>query len=196
MLLWYPLFPRMDQPISLKIKYTIDDPIRVARFVKNQSFIYRHDAILTTVLVFLFFAFLVFSISNSLSEINILGLVVFSVIPAIIVGTTVYLLHGPVGLWLAKRRVTKFFESSPLINDEKTIEFSQDGIKNTGNLSSSFIKWEAITKAIESDTDLMFYTGNEKFGWYIPKNAFKCDKDLSSIRILLRQTLNENAQLL
>jgi hypothetical protein len=186
----------MDQPISLKIKYTIDDPIRVARFVKNQSFIYRHDAILTTVLVFLFFAFLVFALSNSLSEINVLGLIVFSIIPAIVVGVTVYLMHGPVGLWLAKRRVTKYFESSPMVNDEKTIEFSSDGIKSTGNLSSSFMKWEAITRAIESETDLMFYTGNEKFGWYIPKNAFDSDKDIISVKTLLRQNLSENARLL
>ena len=137
-------FSHMEQPVSLKLKYTVDDPIRVARFVQRQSFIFRHDAILVAGIVFLAFALIIILMADNLAEINILGLVAFSAVPAIILGLSVYLLHRFFNPWLAKRRVTKYFESSPIMNDEKQIEFSNEGIRLTGNLSSSFVKWEAI----------------------------------------------------
>ncbi len=100
----------MDQQITISVKYTIDDPIRVARFIQNRSFFYRHDALLTATFVFLAFIVLIVLMANDLNTFNVIGAMVFSVVPAIIVGLVVYLMHGPIGAWRAKRRVTKYFE--------------------------------------------------------------------------------------
>lgn len=186
----------MEKPISVKVKFCIEDPIRVARFHQNQSFIFRYDAALTGSIVFLGFAVAIVGMANDLHEINVLGLALFSAIPATIAALAVCVLRGLISPWLARRRVTKYFKSSPLMNDESVIEFSERGIKSTGNLSSSFVKWEAVVKAVESKTDLMFYTSASFPGLYIAKNAFNSDADLDSVKALLRQTLDEKALLL
>src|SRR5436190_23750135 len=108
----------MEQPICLRVKYTIEDPIRVARFIQNRSFIYRHDALLTGMFVFLAFIVLIVLMANDLTTFNVIGAIVFSIIPAITVGIVVYFMHGPFGSWMAKRRVAKYFKASPLMNDE------------------------------------------------------------------------------
>lgn len=186
----------MERPVSIKVKYTVDDPVRVVKFVRNQSFIYRYDAVLTASIVFVLFTVIIISMADDLVELNILGLVVFSSIPAILVGLVVHFLHRILFPLLARRRVKKYFDSSPIINDETLVEFSNEGIKTTGNLSSSFVKWGAITKVVESETDLMFYTGNESLPWYIPKTALVSDRALNSVKSCLRQNLVEKAKLL
>ncbi len=168
----------------------------MAKFVQNQSFIYRHDVLLTTGIVFVAFALLIVLMANDLPQINILGVLLFSVIPAIIVGGVVFLMHGPIGSWLVKRRMTRFFKASPIMNEERLIEFSSEGIKSEGDLSSSFLKWGGVTRVIESDTDLMFYTGKEKFGWYVPKSAFESNDELDSVKSLLYQRVNGKVNLL
>ncbi len=95
-----------------------------------------------------------------------------------------------------ERRVTRYFASSPLMNDEKLVEFSSEGIKTSGDLSSTFLKWAAITRAVESEMDLIVHTGNEKFGWFIPKTAFETNDDLIMARNILRKELNEKVRLL
>ena len=185
----------MDQPIYLRVKYTIDDPIRVARFIQNRSFIYRHDALLTGMFVFLAFIVLIVLMANDLTTFNVIGAVVFSIVPAIIIGIVVYLMHGRFGRWMAKRRVANYFKASPLMNDEKLIEFSLAGISSTGELSSSLLKWGAITKVLGSSTDLIFYTANEKFGWPVPKSAFASVNDLHLLETFLKQQLGEKAEL-
>ncbi len=184
----------MDQQITISVKYTIDDPIRVARFIQNRSFFYRHDALLTATFVFLAFIVLIVLMANDLNTFNVIGAMVFSVVPAIIVGLVVYLMHGPIGAWRAKRRVTKYFEASPLMNDERLIEFSSTGISSTGELSSSLLKWEAITKVLGSSTDLIFYIANEKFGWYM-KSAFTSGNDLKTLETYLKQRFDKKADL-
>ena len=82
------------------------------------------------------------------------------------------------------------------MNEENLIEFSNEGIKTTGNLSSSFVKWGGITKVLESKSDIIIYTSNYKFGWCIPKNAFDSNEDLIAVKILLRQVIYERAKLL
>jgi hypothetical protein len=184
------------EPVSVKVQHSIENTIRVARSHQNQSFIFRYDAVLTAVIVFLAFVIAIISMANDRSELNLIALFVFSAVPAVLVGLAAYGLRGILGEWLAKRRVANYFRSSPIMNEESIVEFSQVGIKTTGNLSSSFVKWEGITRAVESKTDLMFYTGTTFPGLYIPKNSFKYVADLDAVKNLLRLTLGERASLL
>jgi hypothetical protein len=179
----------MNLPISVRVKYTLDGPLRVAKFVQNERFVYRHDVILTAGIVFFGFALLIAWMANDLPQLNILGVLLFSAIPAFVVGLCVYLMHGPLGSWLAKRRAKKHFKSSPIMNDDLLFEFSNEGIRSSGNLSSSFLKWEAFTKVVESETDLMFYTANERYLSYVPKRAFGSNDDLHSVKKFLHETL-------
>jgi hypothetical protein len=184
----------MEDPISIRLIYTIDDPLRVAKFIQDQSFVHKYDVLLSAGVVFLGFVGLILLMTDDFSRLNILGTIVFSAIPASSIGVAVYMLHGPVGSWLAKRRVTKYFDASPIINQEKTIEFSNDGIRTTGSLSSSFIRWEGIVRVTESETDFIFFTGNERFGSYIPKRAFNSPNDLTSVQKLIRQSIPDKGK--
>lgn len=181
----------MEDPISISLTYTIDDPLRVAKFIQNQGFIYKYDVHLSVALVFLGFVGLILLMTDDVSRINILGTIVFSAIPAATVGVAVYMLHGPIGSWLAKRRVAKYFDSSPIVNQERTVEFSNEGIRTTGNFSSSFVRWDGIVRATETETDFIFFIGNEKFGSYIPKRAFNSPNDLTLVQNLIRRSLPE-----
>ena len=183
----------MNLPISARVKYTVEDPLRVAKHVQNERFVYRHDVTLTAGIVFFGFAMLIIWMANDLPQVNLPAVLVFSAIPAIIVGLCVYLMHGPIGSRLAKRRVTKYFGFSPLMNEELLFEFSNEGMKSSGNLSSSTLKWEAFTKVVESDSDLMFYIANERYPSYVPKSAFASSDDIHSVKELLRKTLSDKA---
>jgi hypothetical protein len=186
----------MEQVVSLRYKYSIEDPIRVAQFINNQGFIYRHDVVITSGMVFLAFVTLIVLMANSFSEINLLGTFIFSSIPAVLVGVLVHLVHGPIGYFFARRRVLKFFKSSSLAREESLIEFSGEGIKTTNDLASSFVDWKAIAKVNESEHDLIMNTGNEKYGWYIPKRAFVSESDLSTVKNMIREALGSRAHLL
>lgn len=188
-------FSYMEKPVSVKVKYIVDDTIRVVRFHQNQSFIFRYDAAITGSFIFLAFAIAIVVMANDFDEINVLSLIIFSAIPAVAVTISVYLLHKLLYPWFAKRRVTKYFKSSPIMNDEILVEFLDEGIKSTGKLSSSLVTWGAIVKAVESNTDLIFYTGPAWPGLHIAKKAFDSDEDLDSVKVLLHQTLNEKAVL-
>ncbi len=185
----------MRKAVSVKIQYSVDDTIRVVRFHQNQSFLFRYDVAITGSIVFLAFAVAIVALANDFNEINVLGLIIFSAIPSIAVAIIVYLLHKLLYPWLAKRRVTKYFKSSPIMNGEFLVEFLDEGIKSTGKLSSSVVAWEAIVKAVESKTDLIFYTGTGWPGLYVAKKAFDSDKDIDSVKVLLEQTLKERAVL-
>lgn len=189
------LFSYMKKPVSVKLKFSIDDIIRVVHFHQNQSFIFRYDVAITGSMVFLAFATAIVVMANDFNEINVLSSIIFSAIPAIAVAISVYFLHKLLYPWLAKRRVTKYFKSSPIMHDEILVEFLDEGIKSTGKLSSSLVAWGAIVKAVESKTDLIFYTGPAWPGLHIAKKAFDSDEDLDSVKVLLQQTLNEKAVL-
>lgn len=183
----------MEKVVSVKIKYSVDDTIRVVRFHQNQSFIFHYDVAITGSIVFLAFVIGIVVMANDFNEINVLSSIIFSAIPATAVAISVYLLHKFLFPWLAKRRVTKYFKSSPIMHDEILVEFFDEGIKSTGKLSSSLVAWGAIVKAVESKTDLIFYTGPGWPGLHVAKKAFDSDEDLDSVKVLLQQTLNGKA---
>jgi hypothetical protein len=185
----------MTRTICVDVKFTIEDPIQVAKFIQNQSFIHRYDAALTAGLMFVAFAVLIILIAGDVNGIYWFGTLAFSAVMAALAGGLVFLYRKILLPRWTKWRVKRFFQSSPISNQELRIEFSNEGIRSTGELSSSFVKWEAITRAAESDTHLMLHTNNEKFGWFVPKNAFASHHDLDIVKVLIRAVLSDRAKL-
>lgn len=184
----------MDQSIRVKVTYTPEDSLRVAKFIRNQSFLYRNDVWLTSGFVFVAFIVAIVMMADDITAINILGAFAFSAIPAIAVGIAVLALHKAVNPWLMRRTIMKGFDSSPTANKETHLTFSGEGVGAESELTSSFTKWPVISKVIESDSDFLFYSGNNLY-WFVPKSAFSSADDLDLLKGLLRQSLNENANL-
>ena len=182
----------MELPVSVKFSYTPDDSLRVAKFIRNQSFLYRNDVVLTSGIVFVAFIILIVLMADDVSALRILGATVFSSIPAIAVGIMVFVMHRVLNPWLMRRTIAKAFNSAPTAGIETQFTFLDDGFKAESELASSFTKWPSIIKVHETDTDLLFYYGHNVL-WFLPKSAFNSINDLDSVRILLRRSLKENA---
>ena len=185
----------MEQPISVRFSYTPDDSLRVAKFIKNQSFIYRNDVWLTSGIVFVGFIVLIVLMADDVSAIRIIGATVFSALPATAVGIAVFVLHRVLNPWLMRRTITKAFDSAPTAGIETQMTFSGDGIKAESELASSHIKWPSFVKVFETNSDILFYSGNS-VSFFLPKSAFESIDDLDTLKLLLRHSLNENANLL
>lgn len=182
----------MEQSVSVKFTYTPNDSLRVAKFIRNQSFIYRNDVLLTSGIVFVAFIVLIVVMADDVSALRILGATLFSALPALAVGITVFVMHRVLNPWLMRRTITKAFDSAPTAGIETHFTFSSNGVKAESDLISSFTKWPSIVKVHETDTDLLFYHGNN-VSWFLPKPALGSVDDLDSIRLLLRKSLGENA---
>jgi hypothetical protein len=185
----------MAHMIAVKVTYTPDDSLRVAKFLRNQEFIYRNDVFLTAGFVFVAFIALIVIMADDFSSIRILGAAIFSAIPAAAVGAAVFILHKVVNPCLMRRTIAKYFDSSPSAGEECTLSLSEEGINAESALSSSFTKWPALAKVVESDSDILFYCGY-KMSWFIPKSVFVAQNELDPVKELLRQSLGEKAHLL
>jgi len=167
----------------------------MALFIRNQNFVYRYDAILVGLIIFLVMVAVVLLMANDLREIRIPALVIVGVIPAVIVGAAVYLLHRFFRPWRIRLRLEKYFESYPVMTDALDIEISDEGIRSTGKLSSSFISWAAFVKVIESKTDLIFYTTGSP-GLLLPKASFASEEQFLSVRAFVAETIGPKADLI
>ena len=185
----------MEQSISVKVTYTPEDSLRIAKLLRNQSFIYRNDVWLTSGIVFVAFIVAIVLMADNISAINILGALTFGAVPAIVVGIAVFVLHKVLNPWLMQRTIKKEFESSTTANTEVLITFSGEGFSSESELTSSFTKWPAIAKVVESNSDILFYSGNT-LTWFLPKSAFESLDDLTSLRFLLQRYVIKNTLLL
>ncbi len=184
----------MDKLVKLKFTYTPEDTLRVARFLSNRSFIYRNDAWLTGGIVFIVFIFVILLMANDISEVRIVATVIFSAIPATVVAIAVFALHKFLQPWTMRRTIAKNFASSPTASEEASIVISELGIETKTPLSSSFIKWPAITQVSESDSDVLFYNGSS-LNFFLPKEHFCSAEELQIFNTLLFEMLGEKASL-
>ena len=185
----------MAHTISVNVTCTPGDSLRVAKFLKNQEFLYRNDVLLTSGFVFVVFIVVIVLMADDFSALRIIGAMVFSVVPASVVGIAVFILHKVVNPWLMRRAIAKHFDLSPSACDESLVIFSDDGISVESSLSSSFAKWTALAKVVETDSDVLFYYG-PKVSWFVPKSHFATYDDLVSVRQLIQRSLNEKAHLI
>lgn len=184
----------MERSISVKVTYTPQDSLRVAQFIRDQSFVYRNDVWLTSGFVFIACIVAIVLMANDTSTINIIGVLAFSAIAAIAVGIGVFVLHKVLNPWWMRRTIKKNFQSSTTASEEVQITFSDKGVNSQTELTSSFTKWPAIVKIVESKSDILFYGGNT-ITWFLPKSTFESPDDLASLKVLLQDYVNKNVML-
>ncbi|MEO7674787.1 MAG: YcxB family protein [Pyrinomonadaceae bacterium] len=182
----------MERIVSVKLTYTPDDSFRVAKYIRNQSFIYRNDVWLTSGFVFIAFIVLIALMTDDISELRILGATVFSAVPAILVGVAVFVLHRLVQPWFMRRAIANLFRSVPTASEEKKVTFSDEGISTESDLMSNHVKWPTIGRITESASDILMFNGKMLSG-FLPKTSLTAE-ELDIIRELSRRNLGENAK--
>jgi hypothetical protein len=185
----------MTDAILVNFTATQEDSFRVAKFLRNDEFLYRHDVLLTSGIVFVAFVVIILLMADDVGAIRIIGASIFSIIPAILAGAGVFILHRLINPWLTRRTIAKYFEKTPLAGKEAFYVFSADGISVESDLSSTHFKWPSLFMAVETDSDILFYFG-PKLSWFIPKSAFANQDDVVSLKLLLQQSLEKRAILL
>ena len=91
--------------------------------------------------------------------------------------------------------MAKFFLSSPILNENRHVEISNEGIRTTSKLDSSLLTWSGIVKVTETLTEFLVYLGDEKVPGFFPKRAIEA-RDIVEVREYFRQFLGDRAQLL
>ena len=165
--------------IEVRVTYTPEDYLRVFRFTAT-----KQTRIFTIMLV-LGAALLAFLLYRA----NPAGFHWWA-IPAI--GALTCLFLGLIR-WLQRFNIGRQVKSIPGSSEPYVYTFTEEGITIAGRLSSANIKWEALVKARESQTDLLFYTA-KRFAQFLPKRAFDSEA-LTELRSMLRRNLGERAQL-
>lgn len=184
----------MDESVSVKLLFTPDDSLRIAQFIRNQSFLYRYDAFLTAGVVFFAFIIAIVLMADDAGTLRILGATVFSAIPAIVVGLAVFGLHKLVNPWLMRRSIAKHFKASPTAKEQTTMTFSDNGIHFESTFESGTSKWTVITKVKETNTDFLFYSGKSLL-YFLPKRSLESAERLQKLRVVIDKTVGEKAQL-
>jgi hypothetical protein len=184
----------MNQPVVFNLRYQPEDALRVARFVQRQSFFYRNDALMAALFMFFGIVLLILILSDDVKALNIIGATLFALLPALATGFLILLFNKRISSWFAKRRVAKFFLSSPTLNENRCVEISIEGIRTTSRLDSSFLNWSGVVKVTETLTDFLVYLGDEKFPGFFPKNAIDVH-DLDQVRKYFREFLGDRAHL-
>ena len=183
----------MNEKIFLRIKFTVDDYVRVLIFMRNQLFINKYLFFIFPPVVFLTLVIILYLSASDKSTVNWLEMFFAGFVPAIFVTMIVYLLNKFSSPLTLKRAIKKQYESSPAMQEERSVVISNEGIESSGKLASGTIKWEAIIKGVESETDFIFYT-TSKFSNFIPKNAFVSEDDVNFLRCLSRAKLGDKAK--
>ena len=182
----------MLETVTLNIQFTIEDYSRVLRFMNSQNLLMKYGPLISfTVLFTLIFGFTVFLSDGELF--NISAALLVSCLPAAFAAGAVYLVDRYVSALFLKLSVGRQIKSNPLLGSEMTISFDDDGISNVTSQSSTSINWEGFIRAVETETDFLFYTTN-KFSYFVPKSAFVSPSDTNVVRCLARAKLGDRAE--
>lgn len=177
----------MSVPVEIAVTFTAEDLAITTRHVTRRR--PKRFADLAAFAIFIVFAFFVNFILSPLK--NLQGILqprsisILLVIALIVV--SFYLLRRRKFGFLAKRHFQKRIDRTPELQEEKTIRFSEAGVKWTERLSTTEIFWEAYTEIQETEDYLYFYT-SERSAQIFPKRAFS-EYDLEMLRLLLRSYL-------
>jgi hypothetical protein len=94
--------------------------------------------------------------------------------------------------WLQRRTVSKAYYANPAMQGQQTYEFTPEGLRMVGPLSSVFVAWPGILSARETDEFLLFFV-QKNLAYYLPKRTVASISDLEKLRELVRQNLGERA---
>ena len=169
--------------IAVEVTYDAADYARAFMFMQKQKFARRYWYILLAVWTAGVIGLLYFT-GFDLQQMGYFLILVF-----LLVVTTV--LTMPLFLrWNFRRQLKSF----PAAQGVQTFTFNGEGLQITGSLGNSEIKWEAITKALESSNEFLFYISNN-FSYFLPKRAFSSSEHQITWREVLKDKLGDKAKL-
>jgi len=175
----------MDEKISIRIKYSPEDYIRVWTHVESQKFEHKRGLIVCPVIFLSILAFAAYQFADR--QIFFIGM-----IPAIVAGIIFYFIYRMLLSVYMKRGAGRQIKSAPEIHEENIV-FSDEGIERTNNAGKQTTYWEAYFAATESETDFFFYV-DEEFSEFIPKRVFESEFQQNQIRELAKNKLGEKAK--
>ena len=92
------------------------------------------------------------------------------------------------------RNLGKVRKRTPAAQGPHTWTLNDEGIRITGPLSDSELKWEAIIKAQETKRDFFFFT-SKSLAVFLPKRVI-ADSQIIDLRHLISKKLGANSQLI
>ena len=177
----------MSEPVEIIVTYTAEDlAITTRHLARRRSGIFKD---FVPLVLFLLLAFLInFFLSP---EKNLQGLFqprsIFVFLLLTSFSVLLFLARRRKYGFFAKRHFQKRIDGSPALGGEKTIKFSDAGVRFTEKLSTTEINWEAYTQIRETDDYFYFFISNQT-AQIFPKRAFS-DHGLEMLRLLLRSYL-------
>ena len=180
----------MSTPISFQIDYSVDDISRVARFLRNRSVLYQFSYIFIPVSVALIMFMVIRSMTLPTDKVNYLSIAIICLIPAAILCVAIVLTKRFLDPWLLNRGVRKLRDQSPSLQAPINFKFSSENIESSSDLHTSVSSWRTITKAIETNTDFLFF-GGTLLSFFVPKRAFNNEGELYVFSGLVRENINE-----
>jgi hypothetical protein len=92
-----------------------------------------------------------------------------------------------------RRQVRRRYASMPLVAGPQKYSLTTQGIEVSSAAGSTFLRWEAVLKAIESKEFLLLYLSNAQ-AIYVPKRVIDSESTLEAVRQLLRTHLGDRAR--
>jgi hypothetical protein len=91
--------------------------------------------------------------------------------------------------------VARQLKSVPSAHGPHIWAIGREGIRISGELSNTEIKWEAVIKARESANDFFFYLA-PRFARFLPKRTLSGEQQVADLKHLISETLGKKAQLI
>ena len=186
----------MRESVEITVTFTAEDLAIATRHVaRRRPGILKELVPLGIYLIFAFLVSFVLSPLKNLQDIFQLRSVLILIVIALLIAIYRLVKRRKYGFF-AKRYFQRRIDESSELRDEKTITFSEAGVRYLERLSTTEIKWEAYTEIQETEDYLYFYT-SERTAQIFPKRAFS-EHGLEMLRILLRSYLppDRNLELL
>ena len=174
----------MSEPVEITVAFTAEDLAITTRHVARKARKRLSD--FAPFLIVIGLAFLVNFILSPIKNLQGIfqprGILLLTFV-ALLVGLYYGLKRRKYGFF-AKRHFQKRIDQTPALQEEKTIRFSDAGVRWTERLSTTEISWEAYTEVQETEDYLYFYM-SERSAQIYPKRVFS-EYDLEMLRLLLR----------
>lgn len=183
----------MNEKLSVRAKYSAEDYVRVLSYMQKQFSINKYGHIILGVIVFIAIFLFVFLLADDKKTLNYFAIFIISLLSALFFSGIIVLLNKFVNPLIIKRSISKQYESSPAMQAENSFTVSNEGIENSNSLTSGTVSWDAIVKAVETQTDFLFYT-SDRYAQFVPKYVFASETDINLVRCITRAKLGEKAK--
>ena len=183
----------MSQSLTISLELSNDDYTRVLRRMHSENFFFKYGPHVTFTVLFIGILGFIFFLSLEAQQLRLSAAFIVASIPAALAAGAVYALDRVLAFPLLARSIRKQVKSSPVLSETHTVTFDDEGISTSASLTSSSIKWDGFIRAVETETDFLFYT-TTKYSHFVPKEAFLSETDVDFVRCLARAKLADKAE--